>query len=93
MKYRKKPIMVEVRRYPCPRCNGAGVVTDDRDEGALMRQARKATKVSLRDLARVSGLSVSYFCDAELGRRHWNARLRKAYREAGVRAERTGGKG
>lgn len=70
-----------IRKYPCPHCNGAGVVLDDRDQGQLMRERRQAREITLRMMAKGSGLSVSYLCDAELGRRRWNTRLLKLYEE------------
>src|SRR6266566_9195449 len=61
----------------CPRCGGTGVLPDPRLEGAEMRQAREDAGLSLRDLAKRTGLSVGYLSDLELGRRSWREELRE----------------
>ncbi len=38
-----------------------------------MRRRRIAKGMTLRDLARRLGLTASYLCDLELGRRRWTA--------------------
>ncbi len=42
-----------------------------------MRQAREDAGLSLRDLAKRTGLSVGYLSDLELGRRSWREELRE----------------
>lgn len=74
--------MDDVRTMPCPKCSGTGTLIDPRDEGLVMRRRREAAGLSLRAIAGPADLSISYLCDAELGRRPWNARLREAYARA-----------
>lgn len=56
----------------CPKCNGEGLVMDDRALGKRMRQVRLDAGMSLRETAKNFGFSASYVSDLELGRRHWN---------------------
>ena len=51
----------------CSHCGGTGLVTTV--SGAWARQQRLAAGVGLREIARRMGLSVSYLCDGEKGRR------------------------
>ena len=67
---------------PCPRCDGSGVVADDRVVGASLRAKREAAGRSLRDQARSMALSVSYLSDLELGRRTWRGELIERYTAA-----------
>ena len=68
---------------PCRRCNGTGLEPDNVAIGAAMRERRKQAGVSLRALGARLGLSASYLCDLELGRRAWNAAQITRY-EAGL---------
>lgn len=79
MPARKRP---EIGGRPCPRCNGTGTIPDDRAMGAAMRQRREAAGLSLYDLAKKLGLSASYLCDLELGRRQWSGTNIERYEEA-----------
>lgn len=67
---------------PCPRCGGSGRVPDDRVLGAVMRAKRTAADLSLRDMAKRTGVTASYLCDLELGRRQWGAKQRAMYENA-----------
>lgn len=66
----------------CPRCEGTGKLADPRDEGEQWRKKRIRLGLTLEDVAKTAKLTRSYLCDAELGRRNWNRRLRAAYRDA-----------
>jgi transcriptional regulator with XRE-family HTH domain len=47
-------------------------VTDHTKAGQLIRQARKAAKLSLRSLAKLLDISAPFLSDMELGRRGWS---------------------
>lgn len=66
----------------CPRCGGTGEVEDDREVGAGYRRRREDIGVSLREVARQCGLSVSYLSDLELGRRKWSDKQRTTVERA-----------
>lgn len=53
----------------CPRCDGTGRVLDIGVHAVLLQQARRDAGVSLREMARGLGISPSYLCDIEHGRR------------------------
>lgn len=66
----------------CKRCGGTGREQDDRAIGERMRKKREAKDISLRDLGARLGLTASYLCDLELGRRRWSPKNIKRYTEA-----------
>lgn len=65
-----------MRTRKCPRCEGTGTL---RLVGAEMRRRRRAHGWTLRAVARALGLSPTYVCDLELGRRHWRPELYRKY--------------
>lgn len=66
----------------CRRCSGTGREPDARAIGTSVRRLREASGRSLRDVAEALGITASYLCDLELGRR-----LLSAQRLAQVRKE------
>lgn len=63
----------------CSKCNGTGEELNHAQIGAGVRTQRLAAGVSLRKLARVIGLSHSYLCQLEQGKRQWRSGLIKSY--------------
>lgn len=63
--------------HPCPRCAGKGTVVAI--DPASMRRVRLAAGRGLRELAGLLGVSASYLCDIELGRRGVTAKILTAY--------------
>lgn len=59
----------------CTRCNGTGIEPENRELGLEFRNMRKRHKYTLRELASRMGISASYLCDLELGRRNWNTEI------------------
>lgn len=57
-------------------------VTDEIETGKLARNARKAARLSLREVARRMKLSAPYVSDLELGRRKWNETILDRFRSA-----------
>lgn len=51
----------------CPTCNGTGELPVLDSQG--LRSWRKARRLTLRELGRRAGLSASFLCDIEHGRR------------------------
>ena len=66
----------------CPKCDGTGSVLDPRLQGQQMRQLRKRKGISVREIARRTGLSAPYISDLELGRRAFNTDLIQRYKQA-----------
>jgi len=66
----------------CPKCDGTGKVLDRVAVGSEMRSERERAGVSLRRVARVSGKSVAYLSELELGRQPWSVGLVSAYQRA-----------
>lgn len=64
---------------PCPRCQGTGEVIDHAAIGAEMQAKRKASKMTLVQMGNLMGLSFSYICDLEHGRRNWSEELKSKY--------------
>jgi len=64
----------------CRRCDGTGVEPDQIKIGAAMRARRQDAKMTMQDVGNLLGLTRSYICDLELGRRAWNADLLARYR-------------
>lgn len=67
---------------PCPHCDGTGIVLDEKAVGALMREVRKAKKVSLREVARRLKWSAPYVSDLENGHRLWTTDKQNKYLKA-----------
>ena len=65
----------------CTRCGGTGYEVDDKALGHEMRVARLRKGLSLRDCAQQMGITPSYLCDLELGRRRWPAERLEAARQ------------
>lgn len=63
--------------YECPTCCGLGVCQDPFPHS--LRARREAAGVSLRSFAKSVGLSPSYICDVELGRRRCTAEIEAFY--------------
>lgn len=61
----------------CPTCKGKGKVWDVNP--AALRYDRESRGLSLRDVAKLCGVSAAFVCDVELGRRAWSPRLTKGY--------------
>jgi transcriptional regulator with XRE-family HTH domain len=51
-------------------------------QGRQMRDLRQKKGVSVREVARRTGLSAPYVSDLELGRRSFNAKLIERYKKA-----------
>jgi len=66
----------------CPKCGGTGTIQDDKILGAQLKKKREKAGLPLREVARQMGLSASYICDLEHGRRSWSADLKKRYHGA-----------
>lgn len=62
----------------CPTCSGTGI-TIDREE---LKKIRLAARFTLVATAARMGLSTSYLCDLENGRRAWNTELLSAFNKA-----------
>ncbi len=64
----------------CEYCNGTGRKQDDRLIGLWARKNREASSIGLRQMADLIGLSHSYLCQLELGRRRWRRSLSERFR-------------
>lgn len=63
----------------CPECRGTGQVPDPRAIGTAMRAKRKATGLSLSEVARRLDVSAAYVSDLELGHRAWGDAITARY--------------
>ncbi len=63
----------------CEQCNGTGESLNHKELGRERREARVELGVSLRDMAELMGLSHSYLCQLELGRRAWGSTLLRRF--------------
>lgn len=70
---------------PCQHCAGTGKEPDHRQLGEDLRRFREWHEASLTAVAEELGLSKSYVCDLELGRRNWRMDLIDRYRAAVMR--------
>jgi predicted transcriptional regulator len=70
----------------CEHCAGTGKQIDHRLLGESLRLFRSSAKVTATEVAAALGLSKSYICDLELGRREWRRDLIIRYRQAVVGA-------
>jgi len=66
----------------CPKCDGTGSVLDPRLQGQQMRSLRVKKQISLREIAKRTGLSAPYISDLERGRRDFNTDLIQRYKQA-----------
>ncbi len=57
-------------------------VIDQEKTAALMRRSRTGADVTMRKMRELTGLSIGYICDLELGRRYWNEKLVELYSQA-----------
>lgn len=73
--------MIEEIEMPCEKCNGTGLVKII-CPGSL-RKHRESMGISLRELAKILGLSAPYLCDVERGRRNCTKKLLTAYNSIG----------
>jgi transcriptional regulator with XRE-family HTH domain len=64
---------VKYTSRPCSQCGAARAFVD----GAWLRKQRKDAGLSLREVARRLGYTVSYLCDLELDRRNVKPTLAK----------------
>lgn len=56
----------------CEKCWGTGEVIDQKRLGRLMRELREARGESLKDAAQRIGVSISFLCLMEQGKRGWS---------------------
>ena len=70
----------------CPRCNGAGYM--GAVNGKKLRAERKMAGITLREVARVVGISAAFLSDIELGRRQPSRMVREALVECIGRSRR-----
>lgn len=63
------------KTHVCPTCGGKGSLPDP----AALRVKRIKLRLSLSEVARKMGISTSYLCDLELGRRKWDQPLAKKF--------------
>jgi len=56
----------------CPKCNGSGVVADQKEVGRKMRSLRVKQGIGLRAMARCMGISHGHLWQLESGRRSWS---------------------
>lgn len=68
----------------CQHCAGTGKEPDHRQLGEDLRRFREWHEATLTNVAAEMGLSKSYVCDLELGRRPWRQELILNYRLAVV---------
>jgi transcriptional regulator with XRE-family HTH domain len=62
----------------CPRCDGTGVIP----EGQELKLERIRHRVKLKDVAEKMGISASYLCHLEKGRRLWTKNMLIEFRNA-----------
>jgi len=63
----------------CPTCDGTGEVLPREALGALLREKRLETNVSLRALAREMAITATHLGDLELGQRRITTDMRRRY--------------
>jgi hypothetical protein len=71
----------------CRACHGTGVIIDQQWLSATLKAERTALVhagggTTLRATARIMGISASYLCDLENGRRNWTQELATRYSKA-----------
>jgi hypothetical protein len=71
----------------CPRCQGTGQILDQRELGRELRALRVASQMTLRAMSERLGITATYLCDLELGRRVWSpGRVQEFRAVCGARA-------
>lgn len=75
---REFPIMRGISYDLCPRCGGGGVIP----KPDTLREKRKKARKGLNETARKMGISGTYLCDLEHGRRAWDGDLIEAFNKA-----------
>lgn len=70
-----------LRALPCEHCGSTGRGPDHVRVGAVLRNMRLShgSRIRLRDIADALGVGISYVCDLEAGKRHWNEERARAY--------------
>jgi transcriptional regulator with XRE-family HTH domain len=66
----------------CEKCWGTGKVIDHRKLGREMRQRRRQLGLSLKAAARYSGITPSFLCYLEGGKRAWTEEIYGKVNEA-----------
>lgn len=66
----------------CPRCKGTGKVTDYVALGAKLKKKRENANLTLREVAELMGISISYLSDLEHGRKKWTIAKTEAFNRA-----------
>ena len=71
------PRHLNVLTIKCDKCAGSGRIPDNKAIGHAQHTKRKHEGIKLIHLAKLMGISVSYLCDLEHGRKPWTeTRLR-----------------
>lgn len=60
-----------IKTKRCAKCEGSGRVLDDKVTAHLLREERLKAKIRLDEMAKALGVSPSYVCCLEGGKRHW----------------------
>lgn len=66
----------------CPHCNGTGKVTDHAALGAKLQRRRINAGLTLREVSKAMGISLSYLSDMEHGRKAWTVTKVEFYKRA-----------
>jgi transcriptional regulator with XRE-family HTH domain len=74
--------MQAMQTQPCHQCDGTGKELDHKAVGLELRNKRVVRKKTIKEIAKVTGLSTAYISDLETGRRNWNALLIESYKQA-----------
>lgn len=62
--------------------NGTVPLINHDATGAAVRLHRRNKGITMKESAKRMGISMSYLCDLEMGRRHWTEALVRRYQEA-----------
>jgi predicted transcriptional regulator len=74
--------MSQMNSKTCQHCAGSGVEPNDSTTGRQLKASRQAAGVSQREAAERMGITPTYLCDLELGRRHWSHSLIESFNKA-----------
>lgn len=66
----------------CPKCKGVGYVQDDSEIGKDLSIKRREALLTLREVSASMGLSISYVCDLEKGRKKWTEKKKADFLQA-----------